>query len=93
VQLLVLYGNLLGSAVSGWIHWIWWLVVPPIIYAIFAFSTTASIERQKQHYGDDSRTFSRSMLKPNFFLIAWNTILNGAIFGVVWAVSSFLTGS
>jgi hypothetical protein len=93
VQLLLVYGTWLGSALSGWFHFIWWLAVPPIAYMIFAFGTTARMERHKRAYGDTSGNFSKMMFMPSIILILRNTLINGAIFAIVWVASSFLSGN
>jgi hypothetical protein len=89
-MLLIVWFNWIGSAVSGFLHQLWWLVVPPAIFSAFTMWQAIKDNRYAREIGLSGRRINLQMLGPSVMLVLWNTVLNGAIFAVFWLISRLI---
>jgi hypothetical protein len=80
------------SAVAGWFAWHWWLVVPPLWMLLFVIYRTEYAVQAGQKIGLSMNRYRASMFGPNAILVLHNTVLNAAIYGVSWAIRTYLVG-
>ena len=88
IQILLVYGNWAGSILFGWFHFFWWLAVPPVMWAWYAFGMTALVKKHQLSLGITHGTHSRKMFMPNIWLTLRNTAINCVIFAFAAGVSA-----
>jgi len=88
LQLALIWANWAGSLLFGWLHTPLWLLVPVAVWASFAFSATAAIQKHQIAMGVADSRYARLMLGPNIKLIARNAGINFIIFAAAWMAAS-----
>jgi hypothetical protein len=72
----------MASAIFGWLHLLWWLVVLPVLLCAFIGLLPKNSVREMKRVWDWSRA--------DFIL--WNAVINVAIFGASWLIHSHSGG-
>jgi hypothetical protein len=88
---LLILATWVGSAIFGWTHHLWWLVVPPIVMlgflALLTGTTSSEMARHGIGVGETIKNIGASA--PLGFAL-WNTLLASAVFGIAWLLSGLL---
>jgi hypothetical protein len=86
-MLLIVWFHWIGSAVSGFLHQFWWLILPPVFFSIFILGGNWNIQRKLRSDGLSKSNFFTQMIRQSVVTIIWNTSLNSMVFGIFWTLS------
>jgi hypothetical protein len=70
----------IGSAVAGWMTFYPWLLVPPAVFATYAWAMQRRALEHARRNGMSGEFYKQQMLGPNVKLVVWNAVLHGLIF-------------
>lgn len=86
---LVLASALIGLPM-GFLHQVWWLVMPPIVFGAYFFGSTVLMDANRSQYGATT-SMMLPMLTTNIAVTAWNSVVQTAIFLTAWVVSLLIS--
>lgn len=80
VQRLLFSGSLAGSVIYGAQGLLWWLLVPPLAFAINLYAEDRSVRRRIGQAAWASPGYARFLFGTNLFLLVKSTFLACAAF-------------
>jgi len=85
----LVWGGALIALLMGFLHQVWWLFVPPVVFGAYFFGSTVLADANRRQYGATT-SLMPSMLTTNVLVTAWNSVIQTAIFLAAWGVSLFI---
>jgi hypothetical protein len=78
----------IGSLVSGFMGFVWFVLVPPVSYALFAYIMISTGSQRLEKIGMVDNEYSQKMIGPAITLVLQNTITNAVILFVAFGIRS-----
>jgi hypothetical protein len=88
--LKLFYACTLIAIPLGYLHLVWWLIVPPLVFGAYYFASVARADAYLMQYGEGS--LRPSMFFPNIVATIRGSVIPTGIFFVAWGVSLFFSG-
>lgn len=90
VERLLIYGNIIGSLIYGWLQQAPWLTVPFASFAVFVIVQDRLLRLRIGPRHWPSEGFARFSMGTDLFLMALNVFLDTIIFAAAGALRSLV---